>query len=331
MKKTIKRIGALLLVFAVCLAALCPAALAVDAQLPQLPSSKCVVDDANVLSESTEQTLDSLNKELQDSCDGATIAVLTVQYTGTLSTEDYALQAFEAWGVGSSTENNGVLLLLVMESPNYEDGDYYMTVGDGYRNTALYSQASTLVQTMEDEFAAKNYDAAVLTCVQNVADVIADQYGVTLGSSTDGTGYAGDSEPQRQQEGGGFLTGIVTLFLGLVLIVIIVSSVIHIFISPFIRPRRYRRGGFFFGGHVPHEPPPPPHGDFHEMHHRHDPPRGGGFGGMGGGRPPRGGGGGSSFSGMGGGRGSFGGGGGGGHFGGMGGGHSHGGGGGRGR
>ena len=37
----------------------------------------------------------------------------------------------------------------------------------------LADQASSLVQTMEDDFAAKKYDAAVLTCATNVANTIA--------------------------------------------------------------------------------------------------------------------------------------------------------------
>ena len=111
-----------------------------------------MVDDANILSDSTTQTIVDLNNQLQSSCNGAQIGVLTVDYTGNYSTEDYATQAFNAWGIGSASENNGVLILLVMESPIYEDGDYYVTYGDGFRNTTLESQASALAQTMEGDF-----------------------------------------------------------------------------------------------------------------------------------------------------------------------------------
>ena len=40
-------------------------------------------------------------------------------------------------GISSSSQNNGVLILLVMESAQYADGDYYLTYGDGFRNTCL--------------------------------------------------------------------------------------------------------------------------------------------------------------------------------------------------
>ena len=83
------------------------------------------MDDADVLSEDTTAYLEQLNGQLEASCSGAQIGVLTVQYTGSASTEEYALEAFNAWGIGSKEHNNGVLLLLVMESPRYPDGDYY--------------------------------------------------------------------------------------------------------------------------------------------------------------------------------------------------------------
>ena len=305
MKNFAKRISALVLVWVVCLSALSPA-YAAKADLPELPKDQCVVDGAGVLSSSTVQTITELNAQLESSCSGAQIGVLTVEYTGNDSTEDYATQAFNAWGIGSSSNNNGVLILLVMESAQYADGDYYLTYGDGFRNTTLAKQSSAIAQTMEDQFAAKNYDGAVTTCARNVANTIADIYGVSLSG---GTGNGSTVQPGYQggqSSGGSTLTDILTLVVSVVLLIVIIRSVAYVFASPCgwlwcfggPRPPRRRRG-----------PPPPPPGGFY-----------GGFGGMGGG----------SFGG-GAGRGGFGGGSFGGGFGGMGGGSSHGGGGGRGR
>lgn len=298
MKNFAKRISALVLAVVVSAAVLCPAAFA--AQLPSLPKGECVVDDAGVLSSGTVQTITELNAQLESSCSGAQIGVLTVEYTGNDSTEDYATQAFNAWGIGSSSQNNGVLILLVMESAQYADGDYYLTYGDGFRNTTLAKQSSAIAQTMEDQFAAKDYDGAVTTCARNVANTIADIYGVSLSGST--------------------LTDILTLVVGAVLLIVIIRSMAYVFASPcgwlwcFGGPRPpYRRRGR-------RGPPPPPPGGYYGGSRGPRPPRGGGFGGMGGG----------SFGG-GAGRGGFGGGSFGGGFGGMGGGSSHGGGGGRGR
>ena len=326
MKTMMKRFSAVVLVFVVGLAALCPAALAASASLPDLPKDQCVVDDANILSDSTTQTITELNDQLQSSCEGAQIGVLTVDYTGSLSTEDYATQAFNTWGIGSASKNNGVLILLVMESPIYEDGDYYVTYGDGFRNTTLESQASAIAQTMENDFAAYDYDGAVTTCANNVANTIAEIYGVSLDQST--VQPADDSMSLYD-----VFTGIIMLFLTLLILLIIVMAVFRIFISPighalgwywgpfrWVEPRRPRR---------PYDPGPPPPPYYDDRRGGPRPPRGGSNN-----RrppsPPRSGGfgGGSSF---GGGFSSGGGSHGGSSFGGMGGGSSHGGGGGRGR
>ena len=193
MKTFSRHIAALLLVVTVGITALAPAASASNIQLPSLPKDQCVVDDAGVLSDSTTSELKTLNAQLSSSCDGAHIGVLTVDYTGSATTEDYAAEAFNTWGIGSSSKNNGVLILLVMQSDQYADGDYYLTYGDGFRSTLLADQASSLVQTMEDDFAAKKYDAAVLTCATNVANTIAEVYGVTLSG---GTIYSDGSDTQ---------------------------------------------------------------------------------------------------------------------------------------
>ena len=328
MKNFAKRVSALVLALVVGAAALCPAAFAA-ASLPDLPRDQCVVDDANVLSDSTTQTIVDLNNQLQSSCNGAQIGVLTVDYTGNYSTEDYATQAFNAWGISSASENNGVLILLVMESPIYEDGDYYVTYGDGFRNTTLESQASALAQTMEGDFVNRDYSDAVITCANNVASTIADLYGVTL-SGTTGTVSNGNTDGYNN--GNDYYeapaASYQSPFLTLLAVVIVVFALTSIFSG--IR-RGFGGGGFgpFFGfglgyGLGSRRRRRPPYDDWGPGGPRGPrgprPPRGGGP------RPPRGGGGfgGGSFGGgMGGGRsgGSF-------H---AGGGSFHGGGGGRGR
>ncbi len=220
-----------------------------------------MVDDAGVLSSSTVQTITDLNAQLESSCSGAQIGVLTVDYTGNLTTEDYALQAFNTWGIGSSSENNGVLILLVMESQEYEDGDYYLTYGDGFRNTTLESQASALAQTMEDDFVRQDYDDAVTTCAQNVAQTIADIYGVSLsGGNTNNGSYNEPAYDDNSSGGlGDILLGFITILFTVVLLLIIVSVVVYTFSGPL--------GGLFwcFGGPW-HRGPRPPRG-------RRNPPR----------------------------------------------------------
>ena len=221
-----------------------------------------MVDDANVLSSSTVQTITDLNAQLESSCSGAQIGVLTVDYTGSCTTEEYALQAANAWGIGSSTGNNGVLILLVMETQQYADGDYYIATGDGFRNTTLESQASALAQTMEDDFVRQDYDDAVTTCARNVAQTIADIYGVSLSGGNTNNGSYNEPAYDDNSSGGGFgdiLLGFVTILFTIILLLIIVSVIVYTFSGPL--------GGLFwcFGGPW-HRGPRPPRG-------RRNPPR----------------------------------------------------------
>ena len=223
MKRFAARICALFVVLTVSLTALVPAAFAATkAQLPDLPSSQCVVDDANILSSSTKTAIENLNAQLTQQCEGAQIGVLTVDYTGSLSTEDYAVQAANTWGLGSSSKNNGVLILLVMQSQQYADGDYYLATGDGFRNTTLEKQASAIAQTMEDDFVNRDYDAAVVTCANNVADTIAQVYGVSLNG--------GSAEPADDHMSfGEVISTLVMLFLTLVILLWLAMLVFRFF------------------------------------------------------------------------------------------------------
>lgn len=234
MKTLSRRMAALFLVVVVGLTALAPAASAAAIQLPSLPKDKCVVDDAGVLSDSTTTELETINAQLSASCNGAQIGVLTVDYTGSATTEDYATAAFNAWGIGSASKNNGVLILLVMQSAQYADGDYYLTYGDGFRSTMLADQASTLVQTMKDDFAAKKYDAAVLTCATNVANTIAEVYGVTLSGGTispDGSAVPNPSHPAHASLG-----NIIGGLFELLAYIIVTIALFFVFITPSATP-----------------------------------------------------------------------------------------------
>ncbi len=224
-----------------------------------------MVDDAGVLSDSTTSELETINAQLSSSCDGAQIGVLTVDYTGSATTEDYAAEAFNTWGIGSSSKNNGVLILLVMQSDQYADGDYYLTYGDGFRSTMLADQASSLVQTMEDDFAAKKYDAAVLTCATNVANTIAEVYGVTLsggtiysdGSDTQTTRPSVEPVPPQKHYSiwESFIGGIFSMLAYIILFI----AVFFIFITPLGHSFGWFWGPFgWFGARRWHRGPPSP-------------------------------------------------------------------------
>ena len=297
MKQAIKRRLTGLVLSAILLAALALPAFAAD--IPAAPSGHAVLDQAGVLSEETINTVDSYNNALAST--GAEIGVLTVDFTGNLSIDDYALQVFNEWGIGDKKKQNGVLFLLVTGDENY-----YCTLGTGLEGEITYSRLKSLLNDYaEPGFAKGDYDACVTEFTGALYSELCSLYGITPGE--------GQPQPKPVENDDNAETMLI-LIVTVVLIVVAIAlssrggrggggggggrgrDVVFwpLFLGGYSRPRYYHR---------PYHRPPP--GGF-----------GGGFGGPGG------------FGGGGFGGGGFGGGGGG--FGGFGGGGSRGGGAGRG-
>lgn len=297
MKQAIKRRLTGLVLSAILLAALALPAFAAD--IPAAPSGHAVLDQAGVLSQETINTVDGYNNALAST--GAEIGVLTVDFTGNLSIDDYALQVFNEWGIGDKKKQNGVLFLLVTGDENY-----YCTLGTGLEGEITYSRLKSLLNDYaEPGFAKGDYDACVTEFTGAVYSELCSLYGITPGE--------GQPQPKPVENDDNAETMLI-LIVTVVLIVVAIAlssrggrggggggggggrDVVFwpLFLGGYSRPRYYHR---------PYHRPPP--GGF-----------GGGFGGPGG------------FGGGGFGGGGFGGGGGG--FGGFGGGGSRGGGAGRG-
>ena len=286
-----------------------------------------MLDEANILDEETEKFVNQKTQAL-DAASGAQIAVLTVEYTGSLSTEEYALTVGNNWGVGDKDKDNGIVLLLV---PGADD--YWCLQGKGLETTLPTSTLSRILQQqMEPQWVKKDYDTGTRQTVQALYEELCSIYGIdpdeaeAAVSGSYSTGFnsnAGSYVYQYGSPAGSSVSGMAGAMAPMLFFVVIAVVVILLLI-----PRGPRGGGgggggsllpwlFLFGGgpRWGPRPPRPPR-----------PPRGpGGFGG--------GFGGGGFGGGFGSGRGGFGGGfgGGGGGFGGFGGGGFHGGGAGRGR
>ena len=265
MKQAIKRRLTGLVLSAILLAALALPAFAAD--ISAAPSGHAVLDQAGVLSEETINTVDGYNNALSST--GAQIAVLTVDFTGNLSIDDYALQVFNEWGVGDKKKNNGVLFLLVTGDQNY-----YCTLGTGLEGEITYSRLKSLLNDYaEPGFAKGDYDACVTEFTGAVYSELCSLYGITPGE--------GQPQPKPVENDDNAETM-------LILIVTVVLIVVAIALSS--RSGRGGGGGgggrgrdvvfwpLFLGGysrpryyHRPYHRPPP--GGF----------GGGGFGGGGGG------------------------------------------------
>ena len=126
------------------------------AAYPDRPENQYVLDEADVLSEETEQEIIAENQDLFQET-GAQIVVVAVDFLDGEDIDDYAYSLFNIWGIGSQERNNGLLLLLAIGEENY-----YAQAGtgiEGYFDGAKLQDM--LDQYLEPDFAARDYDAGV--------------------------------------------------------------------------------------------------------------------------------------------------------------------------
>lgn len=258
------------------------------------------LDTADVLSEATEGEIYFSNVRLYEAC-GAQIVVAALDSIGSADIYDYASEMFDSWGIGSSKENNGLLLLMAVK-----EGQYYVLPGFGIEG--IFS-ASVLKQMYDDylqtDFAAGRYDAGARKFFEAAFEKIADYYNLSI-TPEDGIrdyrSFVSESNDVRSEgnygaqrsDSGGFIS---TLLLILVLLAIIGML------------SRMRGGAFWFWRPTffwpifgpRRRPPRPPRRGPGPWDGGPRGPMGGGFGGHGP-RPPRGGsfGGGSRGGGFGG-------------------------------
>lgn len=292
---TMKRIKNLLLLL-LAAALLTGSALAIELD-PGTGDDIYVVDDANVLSASTVQTIVDYNAFLEQNCRGAQLVVVTVNYLDEY-TDVAAAQLMDDWGVGDAGESNGMLLLYVVQQAKG-----WLSVGEGIDHDFTDDDANAYLDEYFWEYVdAYEPDEAVLSIAEPLVGWYADYYGADLDSyeATGDTGsydnshdsfYTGSyaepyQEPDHHDSGGAPL-------LTLICVVIILWLIVSLSRMARMRSWGYTGGFwpvFWFGGprlwrDWRHRAPRPPHGPGPR------PPHGGGPGGFGGGpRPPRGGG-----------------------------------------
>ncbi len=274
------------------------------------------LDTANVLSTETEGIIYFCNQALEEQT-GAQIVVAALDNLDGEDTYDYAYELFNQWGIGSSENENGFLLLMAIQ-----EDDYYALTGPTVEGIFSSSELNKLFdEYLEGDFAARDYDAGALSFFGAVLDKYADYYNLDLdiedgrrqaqaylaqassaenfGGARSGGGNYGSRPVDRhyhEEQNDSALGDIFGFIVMIVLIIIVFGG---------SRRRRAGRPIIFFGSpwrrppHHPHGGPGGPGG--------HRPPSGG-MGGFGGGAGRSGGFGGSFGGSRGGGGRSFGGG-----------------------
>lgn len=233
-----KRLPALLL--ALCLLTL-PAMAAADIPPAGTGDDFYVHDEAGTLSESTRELILDVNGPLEQYCSGAQIVVVTINYLPEgYDSEQYANLLFRSWGVGSETENNGMLLLHVVR----EDRGW-LVQGSGIESQFSTDDINAMLDNIFWPLSdAGEYDEAVARLIPQLVAVYSDIYDTNelYGGSGDisSTNTVIDElwDNYRRQQ----------LQSRLVLLAVIVIVLALLFVNSMGRRRRYYRS---YGTHLP--------------------------------------------------------------------------------
>lgn len=283
------------------------------AGVPDKPSEFAYAYDfsGSVLSSSDMEQIARYGEALESATGNQVIAVV-VDFLDGMDAGDYATDLINTWGIGSDSDDDGVVVLLARGDRQIQIG-----TGTGLDRVMSGSKCGELIDENIDYFADNRFAEGMVALYQDVCQYLAKAQGKTLSTSAQTTSYSGSYQTNdywEQEE----RTSLFDIILGVIFAYFVISVILNA-LAPNGNGcmRMLFLGWLFDRGRDRRSRRRPPR-----------PPMGGGFGGPGAPRPPRGGGFGGGFGG--GSRGGFGGGGfGGGSHGGFGGGGSRGGGGGR--
>jgi len=207
-----------------------------------------VNDFANIFSPAARQQLTALCTEVDQKAH-AQIAVVTVPSTNGQPIQDYSFELATKWGIGPKQSNRGVLILFAIN-----DHTYWIQVGYGLEPILPDGKVGGFGREAVPILRQGNYDAAALLITRRIANVIAQDAGVTL------SGVPPSQLRQRPQQDRQRLHP-AALVLLLLLIMIIVALVVRgggsgggsgyaWWLAPFIAANmnRGRWGGGGFGG-----------------------------------------------------------------------------------
>ena len=198
-----------------------------------------VNDFANVLDSSTEKQIISTARQLDDRTE-AQVVVVTLPDLDDRPLEEYATGLFREWGIGSSKDNNGVLILL-------DVGGRQSRIEVGYGLEGILPDGKTgRIQDnwMIPYFQKGDYNQGILHGFDAIVSEVYTEYGIEYEGLADYDSYWPEGSQTSEEigiPGSVFLIGIIVL---IILIFWIEADRRHIFqtFSHHAAPGRQARG-----------------------------------------------------------------------------------------
>ena len=122
------------------------------------PTSRFFVNDyANVIDTETEDYIFEKSKEYNES-GGPQVVVLTVPSLDGASLEEFSIETARDWGIGSKESDNGVLILLVMDSR-----DVRVEVGYGLEGVLNDGKCGRFIRAAAPQLSSGDYSGGIKT------------------------------------------------------------------------------------------------------------------------------------------------------------------------
>lgn len=192
----------------------------------QLKPSGYVNDFAGVMSTPARERLTALCAEVDQKA-RAQIAVVTIRSLEGAPIEDFAVNLATRWGIGPKAGDRGVLLLLAVG-----DRRYRVDVGYGLEPILPDGKVGGFTREIVPLLRQNDYSGALLQLTSRIAEVIAQDRGVTLGHAA----------PRRAVPREAVRTP--SLFVLIPLVVFLVFTFLLSIVGGMFRSTGRRRGGW---------------------------------------------------------------------------------------
>lgn len=169
-----------------------------------------VSDDAHVMSQATIDQLDQLCGEVDHEAH-AQIAVVTVNSLAGEDVQQYAVDLYTAWGIGSKKSDRGVLVLIVPSERRR-----FIETGYGLEGILPDGKVGDIGRQMVPMLRANDFDGALTLATDEIAQIIAKDANVQLQPLTQQGAAIAQGTPQvslAQVVGGIVFLVLVVIFL----------------------------------------------------------------------------------------------------------------------
>jgi uncharacterized protein len=169
-----------------------------------------VSDLANVISASDKAALESFCTKVQQQL-GAQFAIVTIKTLDDRPIEDFANELFRKWGIGPKADNEGLLILLVIQ-----DRKNRIEVGRGLEQYITDGIAGDTLRSMTPQLRQSDFGGALLLGARTLAARIAEGKGISFSEAAP----LPPRSPPRSDDGGGIPIASIIFFVVILIFIL---------------------------------------------------------------------------------------------------------------